>query len=302
MPNVPILRISQMKTPRLLRPAVECLIVEHCNLACVGCDHASDLLPERFVSAATVQADLEALSTVAHFRELRILGGEPLLHPELVTILEIARQSGVADELVLITNGTRLRTASPEVWDKTDGVWISQYPGVRVPSLPEIQEIADRHDVWLWMKDTPQFVQLYRTAQRSNSRLTEFIYRRCLLTHVLSCHVVYEGRYYKCPPSVFMRRRATLLRRDPQGLAEEDSISLHGDDALLDTLQRFVSSQTPLDACSFCLGTMGRMTPHQLSRGGSNRGQQDASDDGQSWRSDFIVPDSLRAKKDRTTP
>src|SRR5690348_4435511 len=93
---------------KLLRPSVEFNLTEHCNLSCYGCDHASPLLPTRLADLESFQRDLAALSEVFHSREIRLVGGEPLLHPRIVEFMRAARDSGVADSVVIYTNGVLL--------------------------------------------------------------------------------------------------------------------------------------------------------------------------------------------------
>ena len=71
-------------------------VTEHCNLTCVGCDHDSPAAPPRMVDVETFRKDLVAFKSASRVRELRILGGEPLLHSRLVELLQIARCRGAA--------------------------------------------------------------------------------------------------------------------------------------------------------------------------------------------------------------
>src|SRR6478736_2087477 len=96
---------------KLTRLSVEYNLTEHCNLSCYACDHASPLMREKFASVDEFKRDFEALAQVFHSKQFRIVGGEPLLHPKLTEFLSVARRIGIADSIVLITNGVLLHKA-----------------------------------------------------------------------------------------------------------------------------------------------------------------------------------------------
>src|SRR5947209_7095120 len=90
--------------------------VEHCNLSCRSCSHLSPLQPRHYVDPDDLTRDLKILSAHYHARWVRVVGGEPLLHPQLDRILTAVRTSGVADRIVVVTNGILLPRMQPEVW------------------------------------------------------------------------------------------------------------------------------------------------------------------------------------------
>jgi hypothetical protein len=48
------------------------------------------VLPKRYLDAASVQRDLEILSRSYHLMSVRLIGGEPLLHPGTVELMGCA--------------------------------------------------------------------------------------------------------------------------------------------------------------------------------------------------------------------
>jgi len=130
--------------------SLEVNLTAHCNLACFGCDHASPVHPEEYLDVNELAHDLAALSKVYNVFEFRLTGGEPLLHPELVRIVEVIRESGISDKITMVTNGVLLHKAPEALWQKLDKVWVSLYPGVkRRLDNDEIQNLANRHGVLL---------------------------------------------------------------------------------------------------------------------------------------------------------
>src|SRR5687767_9091206 len=117
--------MGPMKQRKIFRKAVEFNLTEHCNLKCARCDHASEALPAKFADLDSFRADLEALAAVLHARELKLLGGEPLLHPRLPDFLRVARASGIADTITVVTNGVLLHRTDPSVLAMADRIRVS---------------------------------------------------------------------------------------------------------------------------------------------------------------------------------
>ena len=87
---------------------IETHLVDHCNLKCRGCSHFSGLAPEQYKSFNDFQAEMEQLSRVADVGIIRLMGGEPLLHPQVVEFCEITRSIFPKAEVVLVSNGILL--------------------------------------------------------------------------------------------------------------------------------------------------------------------------------------------------
>src|SRR4051812_36441009 len=107
---------------KILNGRVEVNIAEHCNLSCRSCSHLSPVMPRKYVDPSSLQHDLDALAAVYHAGSVRLLGGEPLLHPGLLSVIEVAAESGIADEVAVITNGVLLPRMPIEFWATVDEV------------------------------------------------------------------------------------------------------------------------------------------------------------------------------------
>lgn len=101
-----ILRI----TPQSHIHMFEIHIVEHCNLNCQACSHFSTLAEEEFENLESYTNDVKKLSEITKGRIdiIHILGGEPLLHPQCVEFLKVARYYFPKSMIRLITNGILL--------------------------------------------------------------------------------------------------------------------------------------------------------------------------------------------------
>jgi hypothetical protein len=179
--------------------------------------------------------------------EFQLTGGEPLLHPDLLAIVDTIRASGVADKITVISNGVLLHQAPEALWSKIDKLGVSIYPGVkRKLTREDMEALANRYGLLLWYKPTDEFTIKLLHSQNSDPDLVNAIYSTCTLRN--SCHTIHQGRYFKCSPSPFMR---DWLRR--VGVTapsfDRDSVAIRDNPDLHRRLTEYLRDEEPLTAC-----------------------------------------------------
>jgi organic radical activating enzyme len=126
-------------------------IVEHCNLKCRFCDHFAPLAEEEFADIKVFEKDFARLSELlnANVDKIGLMGGEPLLHPQLNDFLYVARKYFPKTELQLVTNGILLLKQPEVFWNacKDNNIIIvnTKYP-IRL-DFEKMREVARKHDV-----------------------------------------------------------------------------------------------------------------------------------------------------------
>jgi organic radical activating enzyme len=256
----------EVRDGRIHAEAVEYSAAYHCNLRCAGCSHMSPFVSRRIPSSAAFAADVTRLATAFHAEEVRLLGGEPLLNPDIVSLLQVARASGIADRVVVTTNGLLLPGQPDAFWANVDEVRVSLYPGVSPPeaALDRIAARAQESGTRLQVTAWDRFRTTMVTEPHPADLTTAFIYRTCHSAH--RCHMLHEGRLFKCPVPPFLPEFLSKLGRggyDPSAEAFE----IHGARDLFEELKAFLTTRRALEACRYCLGWVGRPRPHrQLSR------------------------------------
>lgn len=246
--------------------ALEISTTDHCNLKCAQCNHASPHLARRFTPITTIRNDLEALRPAVQAGELRIAGGEPLQHPELVALTRTLRALHIADRLVLITNGVLLHVTAWDFLEFIDVLQVSRYPGVSMKCcIRDLEAACDRHGVELEVRDMARFSKTLLTRRNESRALVSFIHRHCALAHQWSCHLVHDGRLYRCTPAAFAGARLAKVGIELD--SSEDGLPLHEGGDLAARVRDYLTSDTPLAACAYCLGSVGRQVPsRQLSK------------------------------------
>lgn len=237
--------------------ALEINAVEHCNLSCSGCSHVSPLMPRRAAAPAAVGADLARLATVYRAAWVKIVGGEPLLHPDLPELVRAVRASGVAERVAICTNGLLLPKAPPELWGLIDLLEVSCYPGTAThrADLPAVARRAAAQGVETRFVRYRSFRVPFLEEARLPPDLARRVYRTCKIAHHWMCHTVQDGLFFKCPQAYFLPRHFGLPPAD-QGIA------LDGPD-LAERLAGYLAAVRPLAVCARCLGTVGKSFAHR---------------------------------------
>ncbi|MBE5916375.1 MAG: radical SAM protein [Pseudobutyrivibrio ruminis] len=93
---------------KIVIPRVVVQLTQKCTLKCKGCNNLMPKFtaPKHFNKSRIIK-DINSLSDkVDRIMVMELLGGEPFLYPDLVTILEQLRKMAKIDRIELTTNGT----------------------------------------------------------------------------------------------------------------------------------------------------------------------------------------------------
>lgn len=244
--------------------SLEFNVVEHCNLRCVECSHLSPWMPRSFMELEPFVRDLAALRPFLRCEKFKFVGGEPLLHPELLRFVHAVKDAGIADVITVTTNGTEIPGQPDEFYRAIGRLELSMYPDT--PTDAATVELARgkclEFGVKFKLRERPAFRTMQLDTANDNPRLVERIYRTCEIAHVQQCHVIREGRYYKCSrplfTNVYLRQKGVSAR----DMTTIDGVELHAP-GLEERLRAYISNPEPLEACRYCLGTVGKGVEHR---------------------------------------
>lgn len=250
--------------------AFELHVVEHCNLRCTACCNMSPYLPEKTLSVAQVEAMCRTMAQHLEVDVFKIMGGEPLLHPQITEVIRAIRGTGISRIVRLFTNGLLLHSMGEEFWAALDELTISNYASapVKPALLAEIQAKARAHDVVLNVKPVAAFSEVMNDARIDGEAELRQVYESCWLRH--RCMVVRNEKFYMCTRAAYAGEfHARLLH----GAHPDDLAAALGDGVPLDTpdlgaaLLEYLNREEPLVSCRFCHGGAGPLAPHsQLSK------------------------------------
>jgi hypothetical protein len=246
------------------RYGCELNVVDHCNLTCVDCNHASPAVKKRQVKPETVFRDFSILAKVFRPRVVKVLGGEPLLHPNIISVIEALRASGICEQIRLVTNGLLLPRMPGEFWNVLDELEISIYPDSKIDEnfLAFCKNKAIEYSLKLEVFYFNEFRRTFSIPGYNDVELMRRIYRSCKIAHVWGCHVVQEGYFYKCPQSIYIPQMIRL----PAEQHTADGIKINDSPEFMEDLYRYLVSPEPLQSCNHCLDNVGKMRPHTMVR------------------------------------
>jgi hypothetical protein len=227
---------------------LETHLVDHCNLNCKGCGHLSTVSPERFTDLAVFQRDFRRLGELfENISVIRLMGGEPLLHPDVPAFTEYTRRIFPRAAICLVTNGILLPKQSAAFWESCAAndiiIQITQYP-ISL-DLDGIGEKARRFGARLDISGpVSSFLQFFNPAGDSDAAIS---FRNCQAR--FKCPFLQDGRVSLCPlPATMHIFNEQFGMNVP--VSTEDSINIFGTTRAADILEFL---QRPSRLCSWCL-------------------------------------------------
>lgn len=96
---------------------METHICDHCNLNCKGCGHYSPLVDEEFTDFNQFKKDINKLASKVTIGQIRLMGGEPLLHKQINEFIEATRKAFPQTDVRIVTNGILLPAMKKDFWE-----------------------------------------------------------------------------------------------------------------------------------------------------------------------------------------
>ena len=235
--------------------SIEINAVRHCNLSCRSCSHASPISSKLNMDPNVVGRDLKTLSRFLRCEAVRILGGEPLLHPSLEELLKAVKYSNISTNICLATNGTLLQLINDKLIPYIDEVQISLYP-LKKQQMDIIKKEAIRlseRGIRIELKEISYFRESLAQNPTRNSSIIKMVYETCMVAHLWRSLTVNNGYLYRCPQSLVYAEYNSNY---------DDSLSI-GDIKCINDLLKFLENNNACKACSQCLGSIGKQFPHE---------------------------------------
>ncbi len=239
------LRNRSWPSPKPTLRYLEFHLTDHCNMNCGGCTHFAPMAERWFADAARVTADFARLKELfRNISEVRVMGGEPLLHPGCVTFLRIVRDAFPACRLALVTNGLLLAKQNATFWEACREtralISLSVYPPVR----PQVEALAARcraENVPLELVESGTFIARCVPDGSVDARKA---FRFCRGSWFF-CPILRDGRIYRCAMGCYA---AYWNRAAKASIPVEDGIALEAASGpeILDYLMR------PMPTCAYC--------------------------------------------------
>jgi MoaA/NifB/PqqE/SkfB family radical SAM enzyme len=230
-------------------------ITDHCNLNCKYCATFSPVAEKTFCDVQTVSLDLHKLSEITNgeIEDITLSGGEPLLHPKLIEIIEIARKYFTSGEIIIITNGILLNEQPNEFWDTCRknriNIRITHYP-IKL-NFESLKNKAEKENVSLgyWGggdNNVPIKSMWKRPFDLNGTQDLERSWKYCHEAN--NCTRVKNGKIYTCV-TIYSVMHFNKYFNTNMAVTQDDVLELDNV-RNLDEILTFIS--TPKPFCRYC--------------------------------------------------
>lgn len=237
---------------KLQKLQFEVHLVDHCNLNCQMCDHFSPLSEAHFLVPEEYERDIIRLSEIFEYQAkyIRLLGGEPLLHPQIIRFFQISRLYFPNTDLELYTNGLLLPIQTQDFWDACRSfsvkIAVTKYPVDF--DYSKVETLAKQNNVKLI------YITVNNEAVKTSWRLPLDLsgrqnaidnFSKCDMGNV--CVFLKDGHLYPCTvaPNVIHFNR---YFNKNLCLSNDDSINIYHAEA--DDILEFLTH--PIPFCKYC--------------------------------------------------
>lgn len=225
---------------------LETHLTDHCNLNCKSCSHFSPISPEKFTDFDAFSRSIRRLKELfANIRIIRLMGGEPLLHPRVNDFLITVRSAFPLSEIHLVTNGILLARMTATFWETCAGtgtiVDVTRYPIAL--DLGPARTAAAAHGVFLCESTASKFHNHHMNRKGDSCCTTTF--KACSFCPYLDSD---SGRVHVCAASALAPIYNEYFNEDLQ-VSAGDSISIYDDITSRNILKLL---NTPISFCRYC--------------------------------------------------
>jgi len=225
-------------------PYVEFQLTDHCNLNCKGCTHFCPISDINYLSMDSFVKDMQRLSDIfTNILQIRIMGGEPLLHPLVSTFAEKTRQIFPSSAISIVTNGILLPSMNHTFYETLQKniitLDISVYP-ITKETMSSYIQLALQYEIPIKFVCAGYFCKFVNTSGNSDKNL---IFKQCGMHN---CTFLRDGKIYHCCLPALSN---IINKKFWLSIPGNDYIDIHTDISavhILDFLDR------PSATCAFC--------------------------------------------------
>ncbi len=241
--------IAGLITPMLYDPYLPYLefhVTDHCNLNCKYCTHYSPLVAQPvFTEYERFAADLKQLKKyIADIGVIRILGGEPLLNPELGKFVELTRSLYPASIITVVTNGLLIRRIDDSLID----VMKKNMAFFHISFYPPLQDEVQGIQKFLYEKGIPYtitpMITEFNKIQTSEPDSDEEFFYRCFQA---TCTCLHEGKAAPCYAPFTTKY---FNKAFGQTLPTDEGIDLYDPELTTPVLKARLL--IPMERCGYC--------------------------------------------------
>ncbi|GHT45222.1 hypothetical protein AGMMS49965_22000 [Bacteroidia bacterium] len=226
-------------------------ITDHCNLNCKACNHFCPVADENFLDIESFRRDCIRLAelTNGNIGTFWLMGGEPLLHPQVTVFFDIARTYFPNIKIVILSNGILLSKQPDTFWQSCQKngieVGISNYP-VKIDRETIAQKVTTFGVVLTYWGDrNTEWGKIFVLDIHGQYNYKKK-WNKCTLANTCTC--LREGKIYACPTVAYISFFNKYFEQNLE-TTEQDYIDIY---KVKNQQEIFDFLYKPLPFCRYC--------------------------------------------------
>ncbi|MCQ2754005.1 MAG: radical SAM protein [bacterium] len=215
--------------------------------------HFSPLAPKSFIDTKDFRNDVKKMSEIAgnEVKEVHILGGEPLLHPELIKLLKTARYYFPNADVMLISNGILVLKQKPEFWRTLQKYQIhlsvTEYPlDINYQQITRLtQKFGVKYSFYAPSKENSQW---HLPLDLKGEQDADYSFANCSKNNNCTNINIYRGKLYVCPVIAYVKYFNNFFNKNLE-VTEDDYLTVKNIKDI-DEIKDYISSSKPF--CKYC--------------------------------------------------
>lgn len=228
-------------------------LVEHCNLNCKGCSHFAPLAQEEYIQMENFVKDIDRIKkiTKGDLLFVKLLGGEPLLHPEIKELVCYVRKTFPKVPIRLLTNGMLLLNKQKDFLDicrRNDVI-------LEITKYPIEFEYEELHRILIQSKvnfvyrgntnkEEKKFFHIHLDLEGNQNH--NYSFNHCMWGNGAIC--LKDGKLFTCPLPAYINHFNQYFKKNIP-VCEEDYVDIYKVNKVEEILERL---STAPKFCRFC--------------------------------------------------
>lgn len=239
-------------TPQTVLNSIAVHLVDHCNLKCWGCDHFSPLAETCYQNIETFENDIKQYAKISksELNILKLMGGEPLLHPEIVKFMEISRKYLPNTRIEIVTNAILLTSQKEDFWQACKKynitIVVTKYP-LEI-DYNKIQEIIKLYEIdFEYYNEHAKIKTSYHIPLKlDGNEPVKWNFENCF--HANNCVFLKNGKLFTCTVAPNIEHFNKFFNCNIK-LDEKDGIDIYKAKNITEILE-FLAK--PIPFCKYC--------------------------------------------------
>lgn len=218
---------------------------DHCNFNCKGCGHFSNIAKQWFYDVEMYYKDIKKMNKLLDVRQIRILGGEPLLHDRIEDFLIYTRKVFKKAKIQVVSNGVLIPKMKESFWEQCRVndiiINLSIYPPL-FNKYNKIVELVKEKGVKVISHKTDRFFARTNIKGDSDPHKAMKVCRDAFF-----CPFLRNGKLYVCgKPALIDIYNKEYNERIPSG----KGIDLYDESLTGEKIMNLLF--TPIETCKYC--------------------------------------------------